>query len=76
MVDQELLERALRLDADARRELRDALDDSLPVEITPELAALLDDRLAEATAHPEEGVLWAEVRDRMRAKVAQATKSA
>ena len=76
MVDQELLERASRLDAEARRELRDALDDSPPVEITPELAALLDERLADAEAHPEEGIPWEDVRGRMRTKVAQAKKSA
>ena len=76
MVDHDLLERVLRLDADARRELRDAIDESLPTEITPELAALLDARISEAEAHPEDGVPWEVIRDRARAKVAAAKKSA
>lgn len=76
MVDHDLLERVLRLDADARRELRDALDRSLPVEVTPQLTALLDSRIAEADAHREDAVVWEAVRDRARAKVAAVTKTA
>lgn len=77
MVDQDLMKRVLRLDTDARRELRDAIDQSLPVaEITPELAALLDARIAEADAHPGDSVPWEVVRDRARAKVAAAKKTA
>lgn len=76
MVDHDLLERVLRLNADARRELRDAIDQSLPVEVTAELAPLLDGRIAEADAHPEDAVPWEAVRDRARAKVAAARKTA
>lgn len=76
MVDHDLLERVLRLDVDARRDLRDAIDESLPVEVTPELAALLDARIAAADAHPEDGVPWEIVRDRARTRVAAAKKSA
>lgn len=76
MVDHDLLERVLLLDADARRELRDAIDQSLPVEVTPQLAALLDARIAEADADPEDAVPWEVVRDRARAKVAAARKTA
>lgn len=76
MVDQDLLERALRLDAESRRELRDALDDSLPVDVTTELASILDARIADADAHPESRARWGTVRDRMLAKIAQAQKSA
>ncbi|KAB1653851.1 hypothetical protein F8O01_14600 [Pseudoclavibacter chungangensis] len=70
MVDHELLERVLSLDADSRRELRDAIDESLPVEVTSELAALLGARIAQADADPEDAVPWDAVRDRARAKVA------
>lgn len=76
MVDHDLLERVLSLDADARRELRDAIDQSLPVEVTAELAALLDARIAEADADPEDAVPWEVVRDRARAKVAAARRTA
>lgn len=70
MVDHDLLERVLRLDADARRELRDAIDQSLQVEVGPRLAALLDARIDEADAQPQDAVPWESVRDRTRAKVA------
>lgn len=76
MVDHDLLERVLRLDADARRELRDAIDESLPAEVAPELAALLDARIVDADDHPEESVTWEVVRERARARVAAAKKSA
>ncbi|MFT3876626.1 MAG: hypothetical protein QM708_09425 [Propioniciclava sp.] len=76
MVDHDLLEQVLSLDADARRDLRDAIDQSLPVEVTAELAALLDARIAEADAHPEDAAPWEAVRDRARAKVAAAGRTA
>lgn len=76
MVDHDLLERVLRLDVNARRELRDTIDESLPAEVTPELAALLDARIADVDAHPEGGVPWVVVRDRTRIRVAAAKKSA
>lgn len=76
MVDRDLLERVLRLDDDARRELRDAIDESLPVEVSPRLATVLDSHLAEADAHPEDRVAWEIIRDRARAKVAAAKRTA
>ncbi|WP_298227815.1 addiction module protein [Gryllotalpicola sp.] len=54
MVDQALYERALQLDESSRRELIAALQDSLDAgEISPEVAALIDRRIAEADANPE-----------------------
>ena len=76
MVDNDLLERVLRLDADARRELRDAIDQSLPVAVTPQLAALLDARIAEADDRHVDAVPWEVVRNRVSAKVAAARKTA
>lgn len=76
MVDRDLLEQVMRLDVDARRQLRDALDDSLPVEMTPQLAALLDERIAQATAEPSDGTPWETIRDRAHAKIAAAKKTA
>jgi hypothetical protein len=76
MVDQELLQRVLRLDEDERREMLNALDRSLPTEVTPELADLLDARLSAADSSPENHVPWGTVQNRMRAKVASARKSA
>ena len=57
-------------------QLRDALDDSLPVEITPEPPRCSTNGLRDAETHREEGIPWEDVRGRMRAKVAQAKKSA
>ena len=76
MVDQDLLERVIRLDDVARRELRDAIDRSLPAEVTPKLAALLDALIADADAHPEQRVPWETIRGRTRAKIAEAKKRA
>lgn len=76
MVDHDLLERVLSLDVEARRAFRDAIDESLPVDVPPQLAALLDARIAEADAHPEDSVPWETVRERALAKLAAAKKSA
>lgn len=57
MIDQALLERALRLDVSARQELIDALRDSLDdEEVSPEIAAIIDQRIAEADANPDDFV--------------------
>ena len=53
MVDQALLERALRLDEDARRELITALQDSLGEGVSPEVARIIDERLESADAAPD-----------------------
>lgn len=57
MVDPTLLEQVMRLDEPARRELRDALDDSLDDGyVSPETAAIIDQRIAEADANPDDVV--------------------
>lgn len=51
MVDNALLEQVMKLDADSRLELRDAIEASVVNEyLTPELAALLAERVAEDDA--------------------------
>ncbi|MFT3833096.1 MAG: addiction module protein [Micropruina sp.] len=53
MVDQALLERALQLNESARRELIFALQNSLDRgEVSSEVAAIIDQRIAEADADP------------------------
>jgi hypothetical protein len=55
MVEQGLLERALQLDEPARRELISLLQGSLDHgEISPEVAAIIDHRIAEADANPDD----------------------
>ncbi|GHF12563.1 hypothetical protein [Pseudolysinimonas yzui] len=55
MVEQGLLERALRLDEGARRELISLLQGSLDHgEISPEVATIIDQRVAEADANPDD----------------------
>lgn len=44
------------LDESARRELRDAIDESLPEYILPHVVALLKERIAEADANPDDYV--------------------
>ncbi|MGO1318075.1 MAG: hypothetical protein ACTMIR_13710 [Cellulomonadaceae bacterium] len=56
--------------------MRDAIDQSLPADVPPQLAALLDTRIAETDSRPVEAVPWEIVRDRARAKVAAAIESA
>lgn len=76
MVDRDLLDRVLRLDDDARRELRDVIDASLPVEVSPQLAEVLDSHIAEADAHPEDSVPWVIIQDRTHTRIAAAKKTA
>lgn len=55
MVEQGLLERALQLDEPSRRELISLLQGSLDHgEISPEIAAIIDQRIAEADANPDD----------------------
>ena len=54
MVAQALLEQVMRLDESTRRELRDAIEDSLDDRyVSPEIAAIIDRRIAEADADPD-----------------------
>ena len=51
MVDSALLEQVMKLDADSRLELRDAIEASVVDEyLTPERAALVDERVADDDA--------------------------
>ena len=55
MVDHALLEQVLGLDESARRELRAVIDDSLDDGyVSPEIAAIIDQRIAEADANPDD----------------------
>lgn len=57
MVDHALLEQVLRLDESARRELRAVIDESLDDGcVPPEIAAIVDQRIAEADANPDDYV--------------------
>ena len=57
MVDHALLEQVLGLDESARRELRAAIDDSLgDGYMSPEIAAIIDQRIADADANPDDYV--------------------
>jgi len=59
MVDQQLLERVTRLPRAEREEMFDALKYTLSddePDFTPELAAMLNGRLANYREHPETGI--------------------
>ncbi len=49
--------------------LWDSLDPTVAAPLTPELAAELDHREADADAAPDAGVPWPEVRDELREKL-------
>lgn len=67
-MDQALLERVLQLDADERRELVTAVQESLDdEEPTPEVAALIDERIAETDANPDDFVSLDEFEREVRA---------
>ena len=70
MVESSLLEKVLRLPPDDRRELMDELSASLAPEVplTPELQALLDERLADFEARPDAFRPWDEVKDELLGK--------
>jgi putative addiction module component (TIGR02574 family) len=64
----------LALPADERREIAEALYDSVhqadgPPELTEELKAELERRMAHLDAHPEDLIPWEQVRDAARARV-------
>lgn len=69
MVDNALLEQVMRLDEPTRRELRDAIDHSLDDGfVSPAIAAIIDQRIKDADANPNDFVTLAdferEVRER------------
>jgi putative addiction module component (TIGR02574 family) len=74
MVDQALLEQMKRLGVEDRLEIIGALwdtidPDTLPVE--PEVATLIDERLADADADPLAGESWEDVRESLRLRRAR-----
>jgi len=72
MVDPVLLSQAKRLDVSDRVELINELWDSIDSEdlpVTPETAALIDERLREADAAPLQGQPWEEVEAELRARL-------
>lgn len=57
MVNHALLEQVLGLDESARRELRAVIDDSLDDGyVSPEIAEIIDQRIADADANPDDYV--------------------
>lgn len=64
MVELSLLEQVLQLPAEDRRELMDEISGSLAAEepLSPELQALLDERLADAAANPNAHRPWEDVK--------------
>ena len=72
MVDEKLLEHALQLDAPARKELVAALQDSLHSgEVSPEIAAIIDKRVAQADAAPGDCIPFDEFERRIRSQRAR-----
>lgn len=70
MVDQALLQQAMKLSDAERAELADAIwhtidPDALPV--SPAELAFVEKRIAEADAHPEQSRPWEEARAELRA---------
>lgn len=69
MVKPELLEQVLQLDESARRELRDAIDVSLgDGYMSPEIAAIIDQRIAEADANPDDYVTLEDFMSELRSR--------
>lgn len=69
MVDHALLEQVLGLDEAARRELRAVIDGSLDDGyVSPEIAAIIDQRIAEADANPGDFVTLDEDERAVRAR--------
>lgn len=69
MVDNALLEQVMKLDADSRLELRDAIEASVVSEyLTPELATLLADRVAEDDAANHDDISLEELERRTQAR--------
>jgi hypothetical protein len=71
MVDPHLLEQVLHLDERERREVRDAIDETLDVgHVSSELAQLLVARIADADAHPDDYITAEELERHLRARIA------
>ncbi|MDR1442426.1 MAG: addiction module protein [Bifidobacteriaceae bacterium] len=74
MVPKAIMDEALALDDYEKLKLIDALqrslDPSLDDEISPEEAALVDERMADFRANPEEGIPFEEVIAEMRSLLA------
>ena len=69
MVDNAILGRALMLNTAQRMELIVALQDSLDdSDVTPEMAAFIRRRSAEATANPHDSVSLDELEQRVRSR--------
>lgn len=71
MVDESLLQQILDLPVEDRTELFYELGATLETReppLSPEFSALLDERVAEARAHPEDSVPWDEVMQDLRAR--------
>jgi len=69
MVNHALLEQVLGLDESARRELRAAIDDSLgDGYMSPEIAAIIDQRIADAEANPADYVTLDEFEREVRSR--------
>jgi putative addiction module component (TIGR02574 family) len=74
MSKDEVLQQLLALPENDRREVIDAALDSVgdrvsEEEVDPELVELLNERLADHDAHPEEAVPWEVVKEEMRRAV-------
>ncbi len=69
MVDPVLVEQATRLSVDERLELIGAVWDSIDHStrpVSPAVAALIEERVAEAQANPLDGRPWSEIRQSLR----------
>ncbi|MCL2422802.1 MAG: hypothetical protein FWD11_02735 [Micrococcales bacterium] len=73
MVDQALVEQVMRLDEAARRELWTMIGSSFDAgDVCEEVAAIIDERIAEADAHPEDFVTLQDDERELRARRAAA----
>lgn len=69
MVDQGLLAEVMKLDEPTRRELRDAIDDSLDnAQLNAEIALLIDERISESVARASDSVTLDEDEREVRAR--------
>jgi hypothetical protein len=69
MVDHSLLEQVLQLDESARRELRAVIDDSLDEGyVSPEIAAIVDQRIADSVTTRADNVTLAEDEQEVRSR--------
>lgn len=69
MVNHALIEQVLGLDESARRELRAVIDDSLDDGyVSPEIATIIDQRIANADANPDDYVTLDEFEREVRSR--------